>query len=273
MGPDRRVPGPGGCFCVKGMEWLIGLAVAAGTVGLGILKTLLKADLEDVTVCQWAVRQLIYLAAQRLPRDQRTRWREEWIRHALDVPGRIMPLARALGICVRAGSWGRMLRGAPSPSEALIARLRAAWLSVRSWAQARARARSKQRHPAFSRRPAPPVTQVRTVGVDAEVATIHPVGIAAVGTTESTGTASLGPSYRVYIASIGEWRDGLMHLSDAEFDAWLGQHCRDFEGNQDSMMQDYRRIVDRMLAEHGATEMYWAKVRVDTEWQGRQRQQ
>jgi hypothetical protein len=107
------------------MKWLLGVLVA---VGLPVL----VADLNDVDVCHWLARQLIRRAAQRLPRRDHLRWEEEWLRHSNDVPGRLLPLARALRIFIRAGSWGRILRGSPSPSEMLRARVRAAWQRLRS---------------------------------------------------------------------------------------------------------------------------------------------
>jgi hypothetical protein len=224
---------------VKG---LIGLLIVAGTASLAVLKTLIKADLEDATVCQWVARQLIYAAAQRLPRGQRTRWREEWIRHALDVPGRTGPLARALAIYFRAGGWGRMLRGAPSPSQALVARVRAAWQRLRSLLEARARTRSKERHPAFSTRAQAPVEAEVT---QAMVATVTgEATLTARSTTRSTGRAILGYSPETAFA---RYRKSLPHLSDEEVVTLLSQSPQEFVANLDRRIDEWRQEQWRLL--------------------------
>jgi hypothetical protein len=217
---------------VKG--WLIGALLALGGVALAAL----KADLQDSTVCQWLARKLIYRAAQRLrlPQEERDRWREEWIRHELDVPGRLLPLIRALDIFCRAGSWGRMLRGAPSPSQALAARVRAAWLWLRSLPTARARARereeqrqlialSKQMHP--STRARAEAAQATAVALDATAwrAAAY-AGILTIGSA---------PSGR-----------GMPHLSDADFIAWLAQERQQFEDDVDRKIEAWYRREDRL---------------------------
>jgi hypothetical protein len=106
------------------MKWLAGVLA---TIGLSAL----LADLNDVNVCQWLARQLIRRAVQRLPKQDRPRWEEEWLRHNNDVPGRLLPLARAMRIFLQAGSWGRILRDSPPISEVLRARVRAAWQKLR----------------------------------------------------------------------------------------------------------------------------------------------
>jgi hypothetical protein len=203
---------------MKGLEWLLGALVALGTVVLAVL----RADLEDSTVCQWLARKLIYRAAQRLPREERARWREEWIRHELDVPGRLLPLVRALDIYCRAGSWGRMLRGAPSPSQVLIARIRAAWQWLRSLPTARSRARalSKQLHPAFQASAEP--AQATAVALD-------PVGARAAAYAGIL-TVGVAPSRQ----------RGMPHLSDADFVAWLAQERQQFEEDLDRRVEEYR---------------------------------
>jgi hypothetical protein len=204
--------------------WLLGALVALLGVGLAAL----KADLQDSSVCQWLARKLIYRAAQRLPEEERARWREEWIRHYLDVPGRLLPLVRALGIFCRAGSWGRMLRGAPSPSQALVARVRAAWLWLRSLPTARARALSKQRHPSV--RALAETAQVAAVAFDAQ--------LVASGTTRSGGSATL--------AAPRAWWEGrgMVHLSDADFIAWLAQERQQFEDDMDRKIEAWYRRED-----------------------------
>jgi hypothetical protein len=113
---------------------------------------MVKADLEDDKVCRWLARHLICRAASRLPCDERARWREESIQNAFDLPGRLPPLLWALDTYVRAGRWGRM-RGAPSRSQVLLARIRAAWQRLRSLPTAQARARTQQLHPASIQSP------------------------------------------------------------------------------------------------------------------------
>jgi hypothetical protein len=223
--------------------WLIGAAVALGGVGLAVL----KADLEDSTVCQWLARKLIYQAAQRLPEKERARWREEWIRHDLDVPGRLLPLVRALDIFFRAGNWGRMLRGAPSRSQVLVARVRAAWLWLRSLPTARARARerarerqvrelSKQLHPTNRVRAQAEAAQATAVALDAH--------LVASGATRSGGSATLGHPRKVRVA-FGGWRDGMMHLSDADFVAWLAEERQQFEDHLDRKVEAWLGRTDR----------------------------
>jgi hypothetical protein len=78
------------------------------TTVLGFLATLLTAVLsrqlaEDFRA--WAptiVLNLIQFAVQRLPEQQRERFQEEWLSHAVDVPGEIGKLAVALGFVVAA---------------------------------------------------------------------------------------------------------------------------------------------------------------------------
>jgi hypothetical protein len=215
--------------------------VVVGALWTVILQAL-KADLEDKALWQWMARKLIYAAAQRLPHGQRARYREEWMRHQLDLEGRIPRVVHALGVYARAGSWSRMLRGAPSPSQALIARLRAAWGRLRAQVEARARTRSKQRHPAFSTRAQAQVEAqqarvVRSVALDA---------ILASGTTRSTGSASLVPRPGTWFPIPGG-RDGMPHLSDRDFVRWLAQERRDFEDSIDRKFEEWRQRRDQEL--------------------------
>jgi hypothetical protein len=132
---------------VTAWQLIVGLVVALA----GVVWAVAKADLEDPDLYRWLARKLIYRAALRLPRGERARWREESMRDVLDLPGRPPPLWWALDTYVRSGRWGRE-RGAPSRWQALVARLRAAWQRLRSLPEEWARARSKERHPAFSPR-------------------------------------------------------------------------------------------------------------------------
>lgn len=191
-------------------------------VGFGLV--LAKADLQDAAVCKWLAQRLIHRAAQRLPRGERARWEEEWLRHDLDVPGRLPPIARAVAIFVRAGGWGRMLRDAPPRSQVLIARLRAAWVWLRSLP--------------LSERPGPAV-QARAEVADA-------VGVAgAVSAVLRSGTIGHGidfvPRSAVWYV-LPSRQAGLPHLSDEEFVAWLAQQRQDFEDAADRKMAEYWRI-------------------------------
>jgi hypothetical protein len=146
---------------------------------LGVLTVIglpvLLADLKDAAVSRWVARQLIRRAVLRLPEQEQARWGEEWLRHAEDVPGLILPLARAVQIFSRAGSWGRMLRGAPSRSEVVKARIRAAWQKLRSRPEA-----SSQESPAE------PVAAT----VEAQPAIATAVALSA---TVSVGVSDAGP--------------------------------------------------------------------------------
>jgi hypothetical protein len=205
--------------------WLIAILTVLGA----LLLAMVKADLEDAKVCRWLARQLIYRAALRLPRGERARWREESIRDALDLPGRLPPLLWALDIYVRSGSWGRM-RGAPSRSQALIARIRAAWQRLRSGPEPQA----QELHPGPIQVQAQAGTaQVRAVALDAS--------LVASGTTRSTGSVNLGSPRKVRVA-FGGWRDGLMHLSDEDFIGWLAQQRQDFEDDLDRQAEAWRQV-------------------------------
>jgi hypothetical protein len=229
-------------------EWTIGILTGVLTALGAVALAMAKADLEDSTVCQWLARRLIYRAAQRLPREERSRWREEWIRHELDVPGRVLPLIRALDIYVRAGSWGRMLRGVPTRSEVLKARLRAAWQWLRSLPEAWARALVKQRHPAFQAR-----AQVQAEAESAHVVTLAPAAVTqlqAIGTTRSSGSGSLGTAPLRLSVRTKRWpweADGMPHLSDKEFLAWLSQQRQEFEDDVDRQVGEWRQRRGRLL--------------------------
>jgi hypothetical protein len=213
---------------VKGL--LITALAALGALLLGMV----KADLEDEKVCRWLARKLAYRTAQRLPADERDRWREELIRDLLDLEGRVAPLLWALSTYLQAGRWGRE-RGVPSRSEMLVIRVRLAWYRLQSLSARRARALSKQHHPSRNRDTA---QEIMATGIDVAEAVATAViasGMVAVGTTRSSGIANLG------------WRGGMMHLSDHDFIRWLSQQRQAFEGDIDRQVEEYRRQRDREL--------------------------
>jgi hypothetical protein len=82
-----------------------------------------------------------------------------------------------------------------------------------------------------------------TAGIDAAPA----VGMAAVGTTRSSGTATLGRPQQPWATPAG-WRDGMMHLSDHDFIRWLDQQRQAFDDHIDRQIEEYRLTRDRVLA-------------------------
>jgi hypothetical protein len=205
--------------------WLMAILTGLGVLVLGMV----KADLEDAKVCRWLARQLIYRAAEHLPHEERARWREESIRDALDLPGRLPPLLWALDVYLKAGSWGRM-RGGPSWSQVLVARVRAAWRRLRSLSTEWARERSKQRHPSYSRPLVEATEVVATATVEATVT--------ARGVTQSGGSATLGYSPKT---AFDRHRKSLPHLSDEEVVTLLSQSTHEFFADVDRRIEEYRR--------------------------------
>jgi len=202
--------------------------------GLGVLVLgMVKADLEDAKVCRWLARQLIYRAAEHLPHEERARWREESIRDALDLPGRLPPLLWALDVYLKAGSWGRM-RGGPSWSQVLVARVRAAWRWLWSLRKAR-RARvleEMNRHPSSSRPLVEATEVVATATVEATAT------MTARGVTRSGGSATLGYSPKT---AFDQYRKSLPHLSDEEVVTLLSQSTHEFWADVDRRIEEYRR--------------------------------
>jgi hypothetical protein len=93
-------------------------------------------------------------------------------------------------------------------------------------------ARAKARHPSVSLRAqgagwAEPVRVLRTVSLGAVLA-------AATGTVDE----ELPP--RLWATSAG-WRDGLPHLSDREFIAWLAQERQAFDDDLDQRVAAWRQ--------------------------------
>jgi hypothetical protein len=215
---------------VTAWQWIVGLLLTLGGVAMAVA----KADLEDPDVYRWLVRKLIYRAALRLPREERARWREESMQNVLDLPGRLPPLVWALDTYVRSGSWART-RGASSRWQALVARIRAAWQRLRSLPEERARARSKERHPASSAR----AQRQDEVGHVVATATVT-----ARNATRSTGSATLGYSPEVAFA---RYRKSLLHLSDEEVVTLLSQSPQEFVADLDRRVEEWRRERWRLL--------------------------
>jgi hypothetical protein len=226
---------------VTAWQVIVGLVLALG----GVVWAVAKADLEDPELYRWLTRKLIYRAALRLPRGERARWRAEAMQNVLDLPGRLLPLWWALDTYARSGRWGRE-RGAPSRWQALVARGRAAWHRLRSLPGERAKARSKERHPAFPTRAR---AQVEAELAQAVVATVTgEATVTARSTTRSTGRATLGPPPGMWATSDG-WRDGKPHLSDREFVAWLGQERQAFSDDLDRRVEAWRQSKTYRQAE------------------------
>jgi len=208
-------------------QLIVGLTLALG----GVVWAVAKADLEDPDLYRWLTRKLVYRAALRLPRGERARWRAEAMQNVLDLPGRLPPLLWALDTYARSGSWGRQ-RGAPSRWQVLVARVQTAWHRLRSLPEEWARARSKERHPAFS-------TRAR-VEVEAEPA--HAVA-AALDATVTVGPAILNEggvaSDQIRITKgsfLSKGDKEFLARVDAEnevFLARLAQQRRDFENRID----------------------------------------
>jgi hypothetical protein len=208
-------------------QLIVGLTLALG----GVVWAVAKADLEDPDLYRWLTRKLVYRAALRLPRGERARWRAEAMQNVLDLSGRLPPLLWALDTYARSGSWGRQ-RGAPSRWQVLVARVRTAWHRLRSLPEEWARARSKERHPAFS-------TRAR-VEVEAEPA--HAVA-AALDATVTVGPAILNDggvaSDQIRITKgsfLSKGDKEFLARVDAEnevFLARLAQQRRDFENRID----------------------------------------
>jgi hypothetical protein len=208
--------------------WLI-----ASLAPLGVaLLALIKEDLKDAAVCRWLARQMIFRAAERLPRGERARWREEAMSHAIDLPGRLPPLLWALDTYIQAGRWGRT-RGAPTRWQALVTRLRATWQRLRSLPQTRARALSKQRHSAYSRATAQPLHVVAGARLDAAVAIPNAIVMS------RADHDLLTDAWEMWVHQ--QNRAGQPHLSDQEFLAWLTQQRRDFEDDLDRRGQAWRQ--------------------------------
>jgi hypothetical protein len=217
--------------------WLIAILATLGTLLFGVV----KADLEDAKVCRWLARHLIYRAAERLPRGERARWREEAISDTLALPpGRLPPLLWALDMYRRSGSWAQT-RGAPSRWELLVDRIRAAQEWLRSLPQARTRSReeSKQHHPSRNQETA---QQIMAAGINSKQA----VGTATLEVGLTATAAGIG-STATYRPTVDVSHDGAPYLTHTSFVVWLRQQRQDFEAHIDRRFEEYRRARDREL--------------------------
>jgi len=102
-----------------------------GWILTAVVIPLILSEFTDLS--PWLARKLIGRAARRLPEQDRPRWEEEWLGELEERPGRLSQLLWALWslpLVRGAGEMGRML-GSPPVSEALWARIRAAWQKLR----------------------------------------------------------------------------------------------------------------------------------------------
>jgi hypothetical protein len=142
-----------------------------------------------------------------------------------------LPLGRAVQIFFRAGSWGRMLRGAPSRSEALKARIRAALQQLRS------RLEASPQEP-----PAEPVAA--TVEAQPAIATA-----VALPVTVSVGDRIVRPkrapgSGRTTRSAAGSWPSSAFR-SQEHFEDWLAQQQREVEKVLDQEMREFNAWLRR----------------------------
>jgi len=198
-----------------------------------VLLPLLLSEFTDLS--PWMAKNLIRRAARRIPEQERPRWEGEWLGELASRPGRLFKLAWALWhlpLLRGAGVMGRLL-GAPPVSEVIRARLRAAWQRLR-----------------FRPKASP---QGQVIGPETELAVVEVVlsdaalavdTLTAVGTTRSSGRATL---WRPRTYAAGQWHDGMSHLSHEEFTEWLIQQRLEFEDNLVRREQEYRKDVDRLL--------------------------
>jgi hypothetical protein len=98
------------------MNWLVGFLLA-------VVLPLVLSEFTDW--CPSLAKRLVRRAVQRLPQEARARWEQEWIGDLGALEGRrLSQLVRAVWIYLRAGSWGRLLRGLPPISQVLLGRIR-----------------------------------------------------------------------------------------------------------------------------------------------------
>jgi hypothetical protein len=212
------------------------LLTAAGAFLLSIA----AADLKDARVCHWLARKLILRASLRLPRSERARWQEEWLRHDLDVPRRVLPLARAVQIFLKAGRWGRMLRGAPSRSEAMKARLRAAWQKLRS--RPEAPPQEPQPEPAAARAEAEPALAAATAG-------------------SASVLLGLPGLEEVLRAPTRQPRPIPLDRAQREFLQRVAKEQREFQEWADGRQRDFEEWIDRERREINEWFKVWGKTR------------
>lgn len=178
-----------------------------------VLLPLLLSEFTDLS--PWMAKSLIRRAARRIPEQERPRWEEEWLEELASKPGRLWKLLWALWslpLLRGPGEMGRLL-GAPPVSEVVRARLRAAWQRLRL----RPKAQQPNPEPVLAQAE---VAQTIALAADAIVVRV---------TTRSTGSASLGKPRLALRTRHWTEADGMPHLSDKEFIAWLAQQRQEFE--------------------------------------------
>jgi hypothetical protein len=192
---------------VKLLWWLFG----------AIVVPLLLNEFTDVS--PWLARKLICRAVRRLPEQDRPRWQEEWLGEFEERPGRLLKLLWALSLLWGAGEMGRML-GSPPVSEALRARMRAAWQRLR-----------------FGPKAPPQETEPEPVVVRVEA---QPVTVTATGWASAI-EAVLLPE----LAAEASQSRGSKPLRDRKFEQWLADGQAAFE----SYLAQQQEAADADLAE------------------------
>jgi len=192
---------------LKLLLWFLG---ALPVLGAAVMRLLLG---ELTEWCPWFARKLVLRAARRIPEPDRPRWEEEWLGHLARKPGRLLKLLWALWLLHGAGKMGRML-GAPPASEALRARMRAAWHKL------------VLRLKAPQGKPEPVPVQVEVaLGMDAELI--------------STGNLNtmLNP-----FRDVRDRRSRVLAMSDAQFFEYLAGQRREFEKHVDGIHIDWSAV-------------------------------
>jgi hypothetical protein len=165
----------------------------------------------------WLARMVVHRAAQRLPRPERSRWREQWLADLEDIPGRLTKLAWALSIFLIGAGRMRRLLGAPPLSEVLWARIRAAWQQLRS-------------------RPEPPQkSQPEPLALKAEV---HPVTVTGEGALDAVLVSATVKKFKV------SWADKPWSSQEL-FERYLAQHKREFDQYLAQQQQDFEDFLAR----------------------------
>jgi hypothetical protein len=176
-----------------------------GWIFTAIVLPLILSEFTDVS--PWLARKLIGRAARRLPEQDRPRWEEEWLGELEERPGRLSRLLWALWslpLLRGAGEMGRML-GSPPVSEALWARIRAAWQKLRLWPKAPSQ-----------EEPEPVAMKIDTQPAIATAVAL-PVSV-------STGGIRVKPN------RAARWSQATRHLSSQrDFEEWLTEGQQLFE--------------------------------------------
>jgi hypothetical protein len=201
------------------LSWVLG----------AILLPLLLSEFTDLS--PWMAKTLVRRAARRIPEQERPRWEDDWLAELASKPGRLWKLLWALWrlpLLRGPGEMGRLL-GAPPVSEVVRARLRAAWRKLRF----------RPKAPAQEPIPEPVVVQAE---VAQAVAVAGEARVVAVGTTRSSGSATLGnpPLDREFWAwSAGQYQELVARLAQQrqEFEADLDQKFKDYEARRHRLLR------------------------------------